>query len=149
MKLEPHKWAAAERSASRLRSSIFDLLDGVDTEERCIRHLEQVRWPDGLICIRDGCGSRRIMTFEARGKTGKPRHLYECLDCRYQYSVTTGTIFHNSHLPLNKWFLAINIVCSGRPGLSARDLERELKVSYRTAWYTLRRIRVALQEGRG
>ena len=110
------------------------------TEEQCIRHLELVRWPDGLICIRPGCGSRRIMTFDAKGKTGKSRHLYECVDCRYQYSVTTGTMFHNSHLPLSKWFQAIGIMSSATTRVTAKELERKLGVSYKTALYAARRI---------
>ena len=123
-----------------------ETFSGLDTEERCIRHLELVRWPDGLICIRDGCGSRRIRSFDAKGKTGKTRHLYECIDCRYQYSVTTGTIFHNSHMPLSKWFLAINMVCSGKKRVSAKDLQRKLKVNYRTALYTAHRIEKMIRE---
>jgi transposase-like protein len=117
-----------------------------DTEAFYIKRLEQARWPDGLRCIRDGCDSQRIMTFDVRGKTGKMRHLYECVDCRYQYSVTTGTIFHNSHMPLKKWFLAIHLFSSAKNGISARDLERKLQVNYRTAEYVIRRIRTAIQQ---
>ncbi len=127
--------------------SFVETLEEFSSEELCIRHLEQVRWPDGLCCIREGCGSRRIMTFDTKGKTGKTRHLYECVDCRYQYSVTTGTIFHNSHLPLSKWFLAIHMVCSAKKGVSAKDLERKLKINYRTAEYVMHRIRLTIQQG--
>ena len=80
------------------------------------------------------------MTFSAKGKTGKPRHLYECVDCRYQYSVTTGTMFHNSHLPLSKWFQAIGIMSSATTRVTAKELERKLRVSYKTALYAARRI---------
>ena len=135
----------SEPQAFRKHVSFFETLSKLDTEEQCIRHLEQVRWPEGLVCIREDCGSRRIMTFETKGKTGKARHLYECVDCRYQYSITTGTIFHNSHLPLNKWFLAIHLICSTKRGISAKDLQRKLKVNYRTACYMVRRIRLIIQ----
>ena len=131
--------------ALRGRVSFFETLGQLDTEEQCIRHLEQVRWPDGLVCIKEDCRSRRIMSFETKGKTGKARHLYECVDCRYQYSITTGTIFHNSHLPLNKWFLAIHLISSTKRGISAKDLERKLKVNYRTACYMMRRLRLIIQ----
>jgi transposase-like protein len=127
-------------------ASFFESLEEFQTEEHCIRHLEQVRWPDGLRCIREDCGSRRIMTFEAKGKTGKPRYLYECVDCRYQYSVTTGTIFHNSHLPLRKWFLAVRMICSAKNGVSLKDLERQLKINYRTAGYVMQRIRRTIEQ---
>ena len=125
--------------------SIFDETE-FNPEEQYIAHLERARWPDGLICIRDGCGSRRIMTFDAKGRTGKTRHLYECIDCRYQYSVTAGTIFHNSHLPLSKWFLAIGIICSSEKRVSAKELERRLGVNYRTACYVAHRIGLAMQQ---
>jgi transposase-like protein len=132
--------------ALRGSTSLFTMSEDFGSEELCIRHLEQVRWPDGLRCIREGCNSQRIMTFDTKGKTGKTRHLYECVDCRYQYSVTTGTIFHNSHLPLSKWFLAIHTICSAR-SVSVKDLERKLKVNYRTAEYVMHRIRFTIQQG--
>ena len=74
------------------------------------------------------------------------RHLFECTQCRYQFSVTTGTIFHNSHLPLTKWFLAIQRICGAQRQVAAKQLERELAVSYETAWKVTRRIRLAMQE---
>jgi transposase-like protein len=132
---------------TREAASVFSVPQEFSTEELCIRHLEQVRWPDGLTCIREGCNSRRIMSFETKGKTGKTRHLYECVDCRYQYSVTTGTMFHNSHMPLTKWFLAIHMICSAKKGISIKDLERKLKVNYRTAEYVMERIRLTMRQG--
>ena len=124
--------------------SIFDIVDKFNTEEKCIAHFEKVRWPKEITCPR--CNSTRIMKFKADGKTGKERSLYECVDCHYQYSVTTGTIFHNSHLPLTKWFLAIYLICSSKKGVSAKQLQRQLSTSYETAWYMAHRIRIAMQE---
>ena len=125
--------------------SIFEIVAKFNTEEKCIRHLERMRWPDGLRCPR--CEGKRIIKFEAEGKTGKERHLYECTVCRYQYSVTVRTIFHDSHLPLVKWFLAIYLICSAKKGVSAAQLQRELEIgSYKTAWYMAHRIRLAMQD---
>lgn len=124
--------------------SIFKIVKKFDSEEKCIAHLEQIRWPKGLTCIR--CDGKRVFKFSTKGKTGKDRRLYECVDCRYQYSVTTGTVFHDSHLPLTKWFLAIYMICSSRKGLSAKQLQRELDVTYKTAWYMAHRVRLAIQE---
>ena len=124
--------------------SIFEHLKSFATEEHCIAHFERIRWPQGLECI--GCGSKRVFKFDTHGKTGKIRHLYECVDCQYQYSVTTGSIFHDSHLPLTKWFLAIYMMMSAKKGISALQLQRELSTSYRTAWYMAHRIRLAMQE---
>jgi len=124
--------------------SLFEILEKFNTEEKCIDHFERIRWPQGLTCIK--CGSTRVMKFKALGKTKKLRHLYECVDCRYQYSVTAGTVFHDSHLPLTKWFLGIYLICSAKKGVSAKQLQRQLSVSYKTAWYMAHRIRLAMSE---
>lgn len=125
--------------------SIFKVFAKFNTEERCIAHFERIRWPRGLKCLR--CESDRIMKFTAKGKTKKDRFLYECVACHYQYSVTTGTIFHDSHIPLTKWFLAIYMICSAKKGVPATQLKRDLELgSYKTAWYMGHRIRLAMQE---
>ena len=126
------------------QSSLFEVFQRFNTEKKCIEHFSRIRWPNGVCCIR--CGSLHMSTFDTKGKTGKPRHLYECLDCKYQYSVTTGTIFHSSHLPLTKWFLAIYLICSAKKGISAKQLQRQLDVTYKTAWYMAHRVRLAMQE---
>lgn len=127
------------------QQSIFEVVSKFNSEEKCIKHLERIRWPKGLECPH--CQSKRIMTFTAEGKTGKERHLYECIACRYQYSVTVGTIFHDSHLPLVKWFLAIYMICSAKKGIPATQLQRELEIgSYKTAWYMAHRIRLAMRD---
>src|SRR5262249_35863093 len=111
----------------------------------CIAHLERIRWPHGLRCIK--CSGENVRRLESAGKTGKPRYLYWCSDCRYQYSVTVGTIFHDSHAPLTKWFLAIYLICSAKKGVSAKQLQTQLELgSYKTAWYMAHRIRVAMQD---
>ena len=124
--------------------SLMEILKKFDTEEKCIEHFERIRWPNGLVCIK--CGSSRVMKFKALGKTKKVRHLYECKDCHYQYSVTAGTVFHDSHLPLTKWFLAIYLICSAKKGVSAKHLQRHLSIGYEAAWYMAHRIRLAMQE---
>ncbi len=123
--------------------SVFQVVSKLNGEETCIAHLERIRWPEGLRCIR--CGKDRVQRLEAKGKTGKERHLYWCADCRYQYSVTVGTIFHNSHLPLAKWFLAICMIGSAQNSISAKKLQRQLNTTYRTAWYMAHRIRLAIE----
>jgi transposase-like protein len=124
--------------------SLIEILKKFDTEEKCIEHFERIRWPNGLVCVK--CGSSRVMKFKALGKTKKVRHLYECKDCHYQYSVTAGTVFHDSHLPLTKWFLAIYLICSAKKGVSAKHLQRHLSTGYEAAWYMAHRIRLAMQE---
>ena len=72
------------------------------------------------------------------------RDQWDCNSCRYQFSVTAGTIMHDSHLPLRKWFLAIYLMCESKKGVSANQLKRSLGVAYKTAWYLCHRIREAM-----
>ncbi len=132
------------RQPNKTQPALFEVTQKFGTEEKCIKHLERIRWPEGLKCIR--CNGARVMNFTAEGKTGKERNLYECVDCRYQYSVTTGTIFHDTHLPLTKWFIGIYLICSNKKGISAKELQRQLSTSYKTAWYMAHRIRLAMQQ---
>jgi len=130
---------------STLDVKVF-LKEQFETEEQCIAYLEKVRWPKGVRC--SNCGHEKISRIQTAGKTGKPRYLYQCLDrnCRYQFSATTGTIFHDSHLPLTKWFAAIAIVSGSKEEVSAGELRRALDVQYRTAQHVLKRIEEALSK---
>ena len=124
--------------------SLIKLAEQFDTEEKCITFLEAVRWPEGIRCLK--CGNARISRFQASGKTGKLRHLYQCLSCRYQFSVRTGTIFHDSHLPLQKWFTAMALVGESQGSVSANQLRQVLGVQYKTAWHLAHRLREAMQQ---
>jgi len=116
-------------------------------EEKCIAYLEKMRWPEGVRC--PTCGNDSISRFQTKGKSGKARHLYQCLGktCRHQFSPTTGTIFHDSHLPLNKWFRAIALVCDAEPPMSVNQLRLALGVQYKTAAHLTSRIRQAMENG--
>ena len=94
------------------------------------------RWPNGMACLK--CGSTDVTDLPKR-------NLFQCSDCRYQFSVTTGTIMHDSHLPLRKWMVAIYLIVESKKSLSAAQLGRKLNVQYRTAWYLAQRIREALK----
>jgi transposase-like protein len=115
--------------------SLVDLIDTFDNDDACRDYLEEIRWPKGPVCPR--CGSTSVSKIEARRQ-------YDCNSCRYQFSVTAGTLFNDSHLPLRKWFLAIYLICESKKGISAKQLQRMLKVTYRTAWYLSHRIREAM-----
>jgi transposase-like protein len=106
-----------------------------------------MRWPEGVRCPQ--CDGDNISRFQAKGKTGKARHLYQCLDktCRYQFSPTTGTIFHDSHLPLNKWFSAIALLCDSKRDMTVNQLRVELGVQYKTAAHVTSRVRQAIRQG--
>ncbi len=108
------------------------------SEDNCREYLEGLRWPDGLRCVR--CDSERISRIVSR-------KLYQCMSCSHQFSVTAGTIFHDSKLPLWKWFAATFLVAEAKKGMSANQLKRVLGVSYKTAWYLCHRIRAAMKDG--
>lgn len=113
------------------------LIERFGADDKCREYLEDLRWPNGVECPR--CGERSISRIEKRKQ-------YECNSCRYQFSVTAGTVFHDSHLPLWKWFLSIYLVGESKKGISASQLGRTIGVSYKTAWYLGHRIRSAMEE---
>ena len=113
--------------------SLFALLEAFPDEEACIRHLEALRWPKGIVC--PCCGSvRKVYRL-------KRRHTYKCADCRHQFSVRKGTIFEESRLPLRKWFAAAWLLTSNRKGIPSTQLAREVGVTQKTAWFMLGRLR--------
>ena len=134
-------------------ASLMDVAREFETEETCLAYLEAMHWPGGVACLK--CGSvkvsKTVSTVKNRrtGKVSKTRYLYDCLEpkCGHQFSATTGTIFHDSHLPLSKWFMAVALFCNAKKSLSALQLQRDLGIgSYRTAWYLAHRIRKAMED---
>lgn len=113
------------------------LIEQYGTEEKCRAYLERLRWPRGIECPR--CGGTTISRIQKRNQ-------FDCDSCRYQFSVKAGTVFHDSHLPLWKWFLAIYLIGESKKGISSKQLQRTLGVSYKTAWYLGHRIRSAMEE---
>ncbi len=116
-------------------TTLTSLIDEFSTDDRCRETLIHLRWPDGVICPK--CQSRGVSRVYER-------NVFDCNSCRYQFSALTGTIFHDTHLPLTKWFLAAYMICESRKGMSANQLKRMLGVSYKTAWYLCHRIRSAM-----
>jgi transposase-like protein len=105
------------------------------TDDRCRELLERLRWPEGVTCPR--CKDRRISRMKDYAR-------FECVGCEYQFTVTSGTIFHDSHLPLPTWFLAVLLLCEAKKGMSAMQIKRTLGIAYKTAWYLCHRIRAAM-----
>ncbi len=114
------------------------------TENDALDYLIKSRWPNGVTCLACGCG--KVYEIATKGKTGKPCRLYECAECGLHFSATTGTLFHDSHLPLRKWFMAMALMCEAKKGVSACQVQRHLGCQYKTAWYLCHRIRQAMQE---
>jgi transposase-like protein len=107
------------------------------SDDKCRARLTELRWPNGVTCPR--CQSKSVSTIADRGQ-------YDCNACRYQFSVTSGTIFHDTHLSLSKWFLAIYLMTESKKGMSALQMKRTLCIAYETAWYLCHRIRAAMRE---
>ena len=105
--------------------SITDLFKEYGTEKQCEDALFKWRWPDKFCCSK--CGSDSYCSL-------KTRRLYQCNHCHHQTSLTAGTIFEKTKLPLTTWFLGIHLLTQSKTGLSALELKRQLGVSYNTAW---------------
>jgi transposase-like protein len=117
--------------------TLTDLTQMFTTDEQCRALLKKLRWPLGIECLR--CKSKRVFEVGTQKK-------FECVECGYQFSVLTQTVFHDTHLPLETWFMAVLLLCEARKGMSANQIKRTLGVSYKTAWYLCHRIRAAMKE---
>ena len=115
--------------------NIFSLLDRFNCDIKCRKYLESLRWPKGVYCLR--CGDTSTFEIKERGQ-------WDCRGCGYQFSATAGTIMHDSHLPIRKWFAATYLMCISQKGISAHQIHRTLGISYKTAWYLCHRIREAM-----
>ena len=118
-------------------------------------HLEAQRWPACPVCPHCGCtGEDHITAIKgarARPSASNPegaerKGLYQCNGCRKQFTVTVGTVFERSKVPLNKWLLATYLLTSSKKGMSAHQLHRTIGVTYKTAWFMFHRIREAMIE---
>jgi transposase-like protein len=116
--------------------NLCDLIERFGNEEKCRKALETLRWPDGPKCLRCNQPATAVAN----------RDTFDCNSCHYQFTVTTATIFHDTHLDLWKWFLCTYLLCESRKGMSANQIKRTLGVSYKTAWYLCHRIRAAMTE---
>jgi len=118
--------------------TIIDVNNLFDTDTKCREMLMRLRWPNGPECPR--CKTAEIVPLNT------DKELLYCRDCDYQFTVTAGTIFNDSHLPLNTWFTVTLLLCEARKGISANQIKRTVGVSYKTAWYLCHRIRAAMKE---
>jgi transposase-like protein len=119
----------------------MSLRDPIFHDDEAARlHLEAIRWPNGPYCPR--CGEAEAVTRLA-GKSTAPG-LCICKSCRTKFSVTMGTVFERSHIPLSKWMLGFRLMASSKKGISAHQLHRSLDITYKSAWFMAHRIREAM-----
>jgi transposase-like protein len=114
---------------------LMKLVTEFDTEDKCRAFLEGLRWPDGIECPR--CSGKRCYSDAAQ---------WECASCDYTFSVTSGTMLHDTHLPLRKWLVATYLMVEAKKGISALQLKRTMGVAYKTAWYLSHRLRAAMRD---
>lgn len=148
----------------RIGPSVIQTAKDFPSEQACHDYLEAARWPNGVRCLQ--CGSKAISKYTIKGKTrintnkktgeqtvhtGPDRFMYQCMEktCKYQFSTTTGTIFSDTHLPLRIWMQAVALMCGAKKGISAKQMERALDISYKTAWYLNHRIRESMADDSG
>src|SRR5947199_371925 len=126
-------------------------MDAIHTEARfhddeaAREHLEALRWPQGAVCPHCGGADRQSKLEGASHRPG----LYFCGHCRQQHTVTVGTVFERSKVALHKWVYATHLMCVSKKGISAKQLERMLGVTYKTAWFMAHRIREAMKDEMG
>jgi transposase-like protein len=127
--------------------NLNDLAQHFHSADSAREFLEKSRWPEGAICPHCGViGSAYRLEAKAKSKTPVRKGVWKCGGCREQFTVTVGTIFEDSHIPLNKWLLAIHLLCASKKGMSAHQLHRMLGVTYKSAWFMAHRIRYAMSQ---
>lgn len=114
--------------------SLYEMMEVFSDEQVCIDHLRAIRWRDGATCPH--CGSDKVYHF----KDGKN---HKCGDCKMRFSIKVGTIFEDSKVPLRKWFMAIWLITSHKKGIASTQLAKDIKVTQKTAWFMLHRLRHA------
>ncbi len=117
--------------------SLFQFKKRFGTERACQNALEKMRWPDGFICPK--CQHNKACRINTR-------RLLQCSKCHFQVSLTSGTIFHKTRTPLQKWFWAIYLTGQDKGGVSAMRLSKQLELGYKTAWLMLHKIRKAMAQ---
>jgi len=131
--------------------NLIALAQHFSDEDKAREFVEKLRWPDGPICPKCGEVNNAYKLEPKPAKEGgKGKHVrkgvWKCGGCREQFTVTVGTIFEDSHIPLSKWLLAYHLLCASKKGMSAHQLHRMLKVTYRSAWFMAHRIRYTMSQ---
>jgi len=123
---------------------MFDLTAPIYSNETAAReHLESIRWADGVYCPH--CGG--FDDIRKLGGAAADKGLWHCKPCCKKFTVTVGTVFERSHIPLTKWIAAFHLLCSSKKGISAHQGHRMLGLTYKTAWFMWHRIREAMKTG--
>jgi transposase-like protein len=127
--------------------NLVKLIEKIGDEDNARKLLESVRWPEGPICPH--CGEiNNAGQLKARPGSKKPvrKGVWKCYGCCKQFTVTVGTVFEDSHIPLNRWILASYLLCASKKGMSAHQMHRMTGISYKTVWFMMHRLRFAMTQ---
>jgi len=128
-------------------SILKKLVQAYADEGKARELLEAWRWPNGPVCPHcQNAGDKRISPLAAQSTSprGVRKGVYFCGACRQQFTVTVGTVMERSHVPISKWLMALNLLCSSKKSLSANQIHRMIGVTYKTAWFMCHRIRFGM-----
>ena len=115
---------------------LLEITKRFNNKEKCEEYIHKVRWPNGVTCPKCGSGSPYRLSSVKK---------FECSKCGYQFSITSGTIFHKTYVPLPKWFLAIYLICVSKQNVKVNQIHVALDLPYKTAWYMCKRINQAFK----
>ena len=120
--------------------NLIEVMERFPDQESCIAHLERIRWRGKPVCPHCGCVEVKRKTEDGVGRVGR----WHCTACKASFKVTQGTVFQGTKIPLQKWFLAISLIVNAKKGVSSYQLQRDLDLNQKTAWYILTRIRAEM-----
>ena len=126
--------------------NLVTLMRKFGTDESARAYLESLRWPGGAACPRCGGADPYRLTARKDSKSPGRPGLFKCSACKRQFTVTVGTIFEDSHIPLSTWVIALHLMAASKKGMSAHQLHRMLGVTYKSAWFMAHRIRWAMTQ---
>jgi len=126
-----------------IKINLTELATTYNDEDKARALLERLRWPEGPVCPH--CKSKEVYRLTPKPGSKRPVRpgVLKCKKCRKQFTVTVGTIFEGSHIPLVKWLMATHLFCSAKNGISAHEIHRTLGITYKSAWFMVHRIRYA------
>ena len=122
--------------------NLIEVMERFPDQESCIDHLERIRWQNKPVCPHCGSVSIKRKKEDGVGRIGR----WHCKDCKASFKVTHGTVFHGTQIPLQKWFMAIALTLNAKKGISSYQLERDLNLNQRSAWFLLTRIRAEMAD---
>ena len=125
--------------------NLIEVMERYPDQESCINHLERIRWRGTPVCPHCRCVKVVRKKENGVGRVGR----WHCSACKASFKVTHGTVFHGTKIPLQKWFLAISLILNAKKGLSSYQLQRDLDLNQKTAWYMLTRIRAEMSKKGG